>query len=211
MMFSPDGKFVASGSDDHAICIWDVEMGQIAAGPFEDQDEINSIAFSPDGKRVVSGSGEIRIWDIETGQILPISFTGHRDRVYSVAFSPDGQHVASGSYNTPIRVWDIHTGQIAAGPLEGHRGSIYCIAFSPDGGRMRIASASWDGTVRIWDIGSFHLAALQTHPVALLPNGNGTTSTLTDLNRGGNSHILSSHMKNHLDKMNHSLYSEGSW
>ena len=168
--------------------------------------KINSIAFSPDGKRVVSGSDghTIRDWDVETGQILPTCpLQATVVESFSVAFSPDGQYLVSGSDDRTIRVWDIRTGWIAAGPFEGHERRIYSVAFSPDG-RM-IASASGDGTARIWDIGSFHLAAgsfdPQTDPVALLPDGAGMTSTPEHLNRKGNTHMMSSHMKYHLDKM----------
>ncbi|KAG8833251.1 hypothetical protein FRB91_000039 [Serendipita sp. 411] len=112
---------------------------------------VNSIAFSPDGCRIVSGSADktIRLWDIETGQILGEPLRGHRANVYSVAFSPDGRQMASGSWDETIRLWDTETGQIVGEPLRGHSSSVASVAFSPDG--CQIASGSWDKTIRLWD------------------------------------------------------------
>ncbi len=64
LAFSPDGKFLASGSDDKTIKIWRVSDGSIVQTLKEHTDWVNSIAFSPDGKLLASGSrdGTIRLW-----------------------------------------------------------------------------------------------------------------------------------------------------
>jgi WD40 repeat protein len=55
--FSPDGKYVVSGSFDMTISVWDAEQGNIVSGPFEGHtDRVNSVAFSHDGKHIISGS-----------------------------------------------------------------------------------------------------------------------------------------------------------
>ena len=55
--FSPDGKTVASGSDDKSVRLWDVTTHRFIGPPLTGHtDEVNSVAFSPDGKAVVSGS-----------------------------------------------------------------------------------------------------------------------------------------------------------
>jgi len=111
-----------------------------------------SVSFSPDGERVVSGSEDktIRIWDIETGDMVSGPFRGHNDGVLSVSFSPDGKRVVSGSRDKTIRIWDVETGDIVSGPFRGHTDSVNSVSFSPNG--KRVVSESFDDTIRIWDV-----------------------------------------------------------
>jgi WD40 repeat protein len=94
--FSPNGKHIASGSNDKTIRVWDADTSQSVSGPFTGHNNsVTSVAFSPDGKHIASGSYDktIRVWDVDTGQIMSGPFTGHDEWVTSVAFSSDGKHI----------------------------------------------------------------------------------------------------------------------
>ncbi|KIJ41765.1 hypothetical protein M422DRAFT_255075 [Sphaerobolus stellatus SS14] len=121
--FSPDGKRIASGSDDNTIWIWDAETGENVGEPLKGHtSSVWSVAFSPDGKHIASGSldNTIRIWDAETGENVGEPLKGHTSSVWSVAFSPDGKRIASGSSDNTIRIWDAETGENVGEPQIGH-------------------------------------------------------------------------------------------
>ncbi|GCB21817.1 vegetative incompatibility protein HET-E-1 [Aspergillus awamori] len=147
--FSPDGRTLASGSDDGAIKLWDTATGTEQQTLTGHSDSVWSVAFSPDGRTLASGSDDktIKLWDTATGTEQQ-TLTGHSDSVWSVAFSPDGRTLASGSHDKTIKLWDTATGTEQQ-TLTGHSSSVFSVTFSPNG--RTLASGSADKTIKIWD------------------------------------------------------------
>ena len=160
VVFSPDGKTLASNSTD-GIRLWDTNTGETRHTLTGHTG--SSVVFSPDGKTLASGSGfsgypindelgwfsdyTIRLWDTNTGETRH-TLTGHTHDVSSVAFSPDGTTLASGSWKE-VRLWDTNTGD-TLNTLTGHTAWVESVVFSPDG--TTLASGSDDGTVLLWSL-----------------------------------------------------------
>jgi len=181
--FSPDGKTLASGSNDRTIKLWDVESAKELRTLVGHSDEVRSVVFSPDGNTLASGSedGTIKLWKVESGKEIR-TLAGHSSSVRSVAFAPDGKTVASGSFDKTIKLWAVATGKVLATFFAGQFSEIKEIAFSPDG--KTIASVG-DKAVQLWDIEKRQLLRTFAGPsyvesIAFSPDGKTIASGAAD-------------------------------
>jgi WD40 repeat protein len=120
--FSPDGKKLASASEDYTLRLWDVESGQPIGDALEGHTHwVHHIVFSPDGKKLASASGDntLRLWDVESGQPIGDALKDHTDWINHVVFSPDGKKLASASRDNTFRPWDVESGQPTGDSFKG--------------------------------------------------------------------------------------------
>ncbi len=150
VVFSPDGKTLASGSDDKTIKLWNLTTKKEIRTLQGHSKWIWTVAFSPDGKTLASAGADktITLWDVSSGNVIQ-TLVGHSDGVASVAFSPDGKTLASGSLDKTIKLWNLSTGKEIR-TLKGHSQAVASVAFSPDG--KTLASGSWDKTIKLWNL-----------------------------------------------------------
>ncbi len=81
LAFSPDGRRLVSGHEDHALRVWEYPSGRQLLVIKGHAQTIKCVAFSPDGRIIASGDthGTLRLWDAETGDPR-LTFTGHTER-----------------------------------------------------------------------------------------------------------------------------------
>ncbi|PSB36823.1 hypothetical protein C7B69_04275 [filamentous cyanobacterium Phorm 46] len=162
VIFSPDGKLLATGDSDGVVRLWEASSGREILTCKGHTNVVESVAFTPDGEILASGSYDqiIKLWDVKTGECLKV-LQGHTESVMSVTFNPDGNILASGSFDRTIRLWDIHTGECCK-ILQDHTKVVFSVAFHPAG--EILATGSGDTTVRLWNVGTGEcLKTLQGH------------------------------------------------
>jgi WD40 repeat protein len=139
--FSPDNQWIASGSLDQTVIIWDAGHREPVHTMSAHGGNIFSLDFSPDSKLLASCSMDetIKIWDVDSGRIHKL-LTGHNYAVVRVRFSPDARYLISASYDGTAKLWEVATGK--------------CIYTDGSG----IVTCSNDGTVMIYEMSARFIA-----------------------------------------------------
>ena len=211
VVFSLDGRRLASGSWDQTVKFWDVPSGNELDTLGRKMKEVQALALSRDGHWLAAenSSDTVMLWDATTGTEVrtlpsnkPLGPLG-TNFVYSIAFSPDGRWLASGVDEKTVRLWDVRTGQTVRDLTTARRSVIYA-AFSPDG--RWFASGDDDKSIRIWDASTGEeIRRLTGHrkpiyAVAFSPNGRllasasaDKTIKLWDVSEGREVHTLAGH------------------
>ncbi len=153
MSFSPDGKYLVSGSFQE-VSIWDVQTGMLRHKLEGFDHNVVAVTFSNDGKMFATAGGapteegEIKVFEVGSWKQICQMQNAHSDTVYGLCFSPDGKNIATASADKFVKVFEIPSGKFVKS-FEGHTHQVLDVGWSFDG--KRLASAGADETVKIWD------------------------------------------------------------
>ncbi|MCG8650998.1 MAG: hypothetical protein MI861_14260, partial [Pirellulales bacterium] len=152
---------LASVSDDQTCRLWDVNPKwtlEKTVGHQEDSHLITHRATAVDinhdstqlavASGIPSRSGELHVFNIDSGKRVLHLPRAHEDVVYALEFSPDGKRLASGGADKYLRVFDIASG-VQLRRFEGHSNYILGLSWKSDG--ETIATSSADHTIKLWE------------------------------------------------------------
>jgi WD40 repeat protein len=126
---------------------------------------VNAVAVGQRHDRpvIISGGADetVRVWDLESGELVLGPLTGHSGAVDAVAVGERyGRSViVSGSYDGTVRVWDLESGDLTLGPLHSEWGWVNSVAigYRQENSPVIVSASASNGEVRVWDLESGEL------------------------------------------------------
>jgi WD40 repeat protein len=117
LVVSRDGKYLAAGTKDGRIIIYEVGNSKTSYVLHENLgNSIYALDFGRENKLLASGDedGNVLIWDFISMSQLN-NLRGHRARINQMKFSPDGSILATASNDGSVRMWQ--TGNLNQQPI----------------------------------------------------------------------------------------------
>lgn len=137
--YSPDASFVASGSYDGILRIWDIGVGKLSKQiRVASSGQLMAVKYFTDGKTIITGNlegvlnkgeGFVRFWDVKTG-VQTTQFSGYCGlacvQYNSITLSSDGKYLLFRNQAKASSLVNIQAGRVE----RDFRGDA---AISPDG------------------------------------------------------------------------------
>ncbi|MEN9610557.1 MAG: hypothetical protein RLZZ628_1371 [Bacteroidota bacterium] len=151
MAYSPDGRFLLTGSQDKSLKLWSITTGTILRTIAKAHDEyVYAVAFSPDGKKIASGSyeGTVKVWDVMNYTLLH-QFKVSAEPIYSLTFSPNNNTILAGSAQGILKQYSMSTRLLSSPVGTLHASDVTQIVYSKDG--RKLATGTRKGEIKVWN------------------------------------------------------------
>ena len=143
--WSPDGRFIATASDDKTVRLWEAHTAELLTEPLRHEDKVEFVDISADSRRVLTGAGStVCLWDTATGQRLTEPISYHRGLV-KMSFSGDGTKVVATYRDSTAMLYDGETGEAL---LDERIPKSWYASLSDDASKLVTAAGS---ELNVWD------------------------------------------------------------
>ncbi|MHB2019128.1 MAG: WD40 repeat domain-containing protein, partial [Candidatus Xenobia bacterium] len=114
---TPGGHFLATGSEDKTVQLWNLTTGKRAIAPLKGHDrDVVSVAVTPEARHIISASKDrqLKVWNVDDPTIDPTMIEGHTRAVTAVRLTDDCSIAITTCDDGVVRLWHLDW------DLEGH-------------------------------------------------------------------------------------------
>ncbi|MEZ5943912.1 MAG: protein kinase [Planctomycetaceae bacterium] len=162
--WSPDGKFLASGSIDNKVCVYDLDSKK-QLWTLSHNDNVVSVEWHPTRALLASSSndGVVKVWNTGVGKPDSSFDIGHGAQ--SLDWEPNGERLAVGTWGRKVYIWHSITRQVTK-TLSQYSGIVTAVRWSGDGTLIATGEDNGDVKVRSTADGSILWSHHSQRPIA---------------------------------------------
>ncbi|MEA3500303.1 MAG: caspase family protein [Candidatus Marinimicrobia bacterium] len=155
VVFSFDGKYLASCSSDRTVKIYNTNNWELIKTLSDHSKSVISVSFSPNSEYFATGSSDktVKIYNTTNWELIK-TLSDHYYKIESILFSSDEKYFVSCSVDNTVKIYNTTNWELEK-TLKDHSGNIYSISFSHS--NKYLASCSSDKTVKIYNTTNWQL------------------------------------------------------